>query len=125
MDRTVARERLSRMVAATSRPVLSAPDLDALLDQFAVVDRDGRRPTEDGWIGTWALNAAAAEGWRWKAGRVAGDFSFQADDASYSKGDVLANIEKMVTMYAAKDVGVLRTAKSEQPYDTERLFLNG
>jgi hypothetical protein len=125
MDRAVALARLGRMVASDQRPALSAEDLGALLDEFQTVDSDGRRPTDDGWTGAWNLNAAAAEGWRRKAGKVAGDFTFGADGANYNKGEVLAQIERMVVMYAARDVGTATIAKAERGYDTERLFLNG
>lgn len=125
MDRAGALARLTEMVAADQRPALSAESVGRLLDDFRVRDRDGNLVTDPGYVETWNLNAAAAEGWRRKAALVAGDFTFSADDASYSKGDVLANMEKMVAMYAAKDVGVASFATAERPYDTPTLMPNG
>lgn len=125
MDRAGALARLTEMVAADQRPVLSPDTVGRLLDDFRVKDRDGNLVTDPGYVETWNLNAAAAEGWRRKAALVAGDFTFSADDASYSKGDVLANMERMVAMYAAKDVGVASFATRERPYDTPRLMPNG
>lgn len=120
-----ARARLAQMVAAASRPTLSDENLDDLLDDYRTVDGHGNLVTDPGYVPTYALNAAAAEGWRRKAAMVAGDFTFQADDASYSKGDVLANMEKMVQMYAAKDVGTLSFGVRDRRYDTDRLMPNG
>jgi hypothetical protein len=112
------------MLAASSRPVLADTDLDALLAAFRVRDGLGRLPADAGWEPTWNLNAAAAEGWRWKAARVAGDYSFSADDASYSKGDVLAQCEAMVAMYAAKDTGSSDPLGADgRDYDARRLIL--
>jgi hypothetical protein len=127
MDRTVALTRLTNMVAASERPVLSLDDLDALLAAWAVPDQDGRLPQDPTWSGTWDLNAAAADGWRWKAGRVAGDFTFSADDASFSKGDVMAKCLQMADEYAAKGMGYIgvRDDRAHAPYDSPRLRVNG
>lgn len=125
MDRTVALGRLGGMVASTARPVLSPADLDGLLDSHAIVDRAGRLVTDAGWEPTWDLDAAAADGWEWKAGRVAGDFTFSADDASYSKGDVMAKMLDMAATYRAKSLTVLGLAddRAHAPYDSPRLVL--
>lgn len=109
MDREVALTLLSEKVASTSRPTLPPETVAALLDAYPMVDADGRRPVDDGWVGTWDLNAAAAEGWRMKAGKVAGDFNFSADNASYSKADVLAHCLEMETKYASLSHGLMAT----------------
>jgi hypothetical protein len=109
MDREVALTLLTEKVAATSRPVLSPEAVGALLDSYAAEDATGRRPTDSLWEGTWDLNAAAAEGWRMKAGKVAGDFNFSADGASYSKADVLAHCLEMETKYASLCHGTMST----------------
>lgn len=109
MEREVALTLLSDKVASTSRPTLDATTVGALLDAYPMRDTDGRAPTDDGWVGTWDLNAAAAEGWRMKAGKVAGDFNFSADGASYSKADVLAHCLEMESKYAALSHGYMRT----------------
>lgn len=106
MDRATALANLGDMVAATTRPVLDVAALGRLLDASAIPDPIGTSPEDTAnWVPTWDLNRAAMEGWRRKAAAVAADFSFTADNASYSKGDVLANMERMVAMYAAKVSG--------------------
>lgn len=109
MDREVALTLLREKVASTSRPVLPDATVGALLDAYPMVDADGRAPTDAAWVGTWDLNAAAAEGWRMKAGKVAGDFNFSADNASYSKADVLAHCLEMETKYASLSHGLMST----------------
>ena len=109
MEREVALVLLSEKVASTSRPVLSEAVVGALLDAYPMPDGSGREPTDDDWVGVWDLNAAAAEGWRMKAGKVAGDFNFSADNASYSKADVLAHCLEMQTRYASLSHGVMQT----------------
>lgn len=105
MDRQTALERLKDMVAADSRPTLSEDALGRVLDASRQADAWGRHHGDSGWAETYDLNRAAMEAWRLKGAKVAGDFTFSADDASYSKGDVLANIERMVAMYAQKVQG--------------------
>lgn len=111
MDREVALTLLGEKVASTSRPVLSAAVVEALLDAYPMEDTDGRAPGDVDWVGTWDMNAAAAEGWRMKAGKVAGDFNFSADNASYSKADVLAHCLEMETKYASLSHGTMQTAR--------------
>lgn len=111
MDRGVALQLLTDKVAATSRPVLDPASVSALLDAYAAQDAAGIAPNAAGWTGTWDLNAAAAEGWRMKAGKVAGDFNFSADNASYSKADVLAHCLEMEAKYASLSHGTMNTTR--------------
>ena len=113
MDRATALVKLAYMVAASSRPVLDATALGILVDDSVAQDAAGLWPGDTGWAPTYDLNVAALEGWRWKAGQVAGDFTFSADDASYDKGATLANIERMIAQYAAKCHGTA-TVKGRQ-----------
>lgn len=115
MDREVAKTLLGGKVAATSRPVLSNALLDALLDNVATTDSNGVAPGGTGYVPTWDLNAAASEGWRMKAGMVAGDFNFSADNASYSKADVLAHCLEMQTRYANLSHGLIQTLQGKGP----------
>lgn len=106
-DDALAELRLN--VAPEARPVLSNEDLGILLDRCAIIDADGLPPSDTDWSPTYDVNAASARAWRVKAGRVAGDFNFSADGASYSKADVLANCLEMEGRYAAMSNGILRT----------------
>lgn len=67
-----AKSRLEVMVAHSDDPVLTSGELDLLLADNQVDDA------------TWDLYRAAAEGWRWKAGRVAARFDV-ADEAAQAK----------------------------------------
>lgn len=126
--KAAARARLSLMVAATARPTLGTAEMDILLDGCRTRDVYGRSPSDAGWQESWDLNAGAAEGWRIKAGIVAADFSFTADDASYQRGEILASMEAMVAMYAAKVHGstIMSTREADRqrqlyPYEGELL----
>lgn len=112
----------SKLGGASARPALTDPELDAILAAYALRDTDGRAPVDDGWSPTYAMNAAAAEGWRQKAARVAADFNFSADGASFSKGEVLARCLEMEAHYAALDTSRVGDPVSTD-YPSRRLWL--
>lgn len=93
MERDAARDRLERMVAKDSAPALSDQDIEKLLDDARRPDLYGRGPDDANWVGTYDLNAAAAAGFRMKAAKVAGDFDFSADGASFDKGKVAKQLD--------------------------------
>lgn len=97
-----AHARLTDMTAATCNPELSDLDVERLLVYAKVPDKYGITPDIDGWTPTWDLDVAAAHGWRIKAGRAASSTGFSADGASYSLDQLIANCEKMASMYEAR-----------------------
>ena len=109
MDPILARTRLAYMTAASEEPVLVEAELDDLLEQYALIDIEGREPTDPDWEGTWNLRNAAAEGWRWKAARVANQFDFTTDGgmSNIKRGQLHAHCLKMVEMYASGNAGTL------------------
>lgn len=124
-ERDDALARLKMLVQADSRPALTAPELAAILDAHPAPDADGMTKA-DGmeWRPTYDLNAAAAEGWRIKGGKVAGDFNFTADSAQYAKGDVMAHCLAMEQKYASMAHGSASTAPHPLT-DLGGLVING
>jgi len=91
----------------------------------AAVTADGVTYTEAGsapWEGTWDLNAAAAEGWRWKAGKVAGNFTFSTDNQSFDRVQVKDACLEMARMYGNRVVGSIPLVDPEA--DTEYVVTN-
>lgn len=123
MDANTAKALLTAYLGGNVRPVLAEAVLDGLVQRFKIMDSDGLRPTDEGWTPSYALNAAAAEGWRMKAGMVAADFNFSADDASYSKGDVMAKMLEMEQHFAALDNGSLYLDDGPNDYTSDRLWV--
>lgn len=100
-----ALERLRGMVAASSEPTLEDDELVSLLDGARRQDKYSAWPDDDGWQPTYDLNAAAAEGWRRKAGKVVASFDFSADADSFSESQVHAMCLEQARVYAAKVIG--------------------
>lgn len=101
------RERLQSMTAASTEPTLSEAELDELLVMSALPDVDGALPTDDDWVPTYDLNRGAAEGWRWKAAKVATHFDF-----SQPEGQNLSRSQKHKAMLEMADRYAKRIAAS-------------
>jgi hypothetical protein len=60
------------------------------------------------WAPTYDLNAAAAEGWRWKAATVAGAFSFTTDSQVFNRAEINAMCLAMAEKYQKRVTGSIR-----------------
>ena len=100
------------VVAGTSGAVQPTwPDLSGL-PRTANRVIDGGVVWEDagsGWQGTYDLNAGAAEGWRWKAGKCAGRFGFMADGQSFQRQQVHAHCLEQAALFERRVNGSTRT----------------
>lgn len=85
MDLGEAELALTRMVAADQPPEL---------DDFAVRDLALLAQARG-----WNLNAAAAEGWRWKAAKVAGEFGFSTDGNRFDRDQAHGMCMRMAQWY--------------------------
>lgn len=122
MTEAEALARLENMTQSDVEPSLSAPEVADLLDQAKRADSEDRAISDAEWVPTWDLNAAAAEGWRWKAGKVAGRFSVTLDGASLQRAQIYAHCLGMADRYARKIVGVLGVQTTHAPLVTEELL---
>lgn len=110
----LALARLRRMVAADSFPKLAEEELAMLLTVGSLWDEYGRSAADEGWVPTYDLNAAAAEGWRWKASAVAHMVDFSADGTRMSKGQLIDHCHAQVALYAKR---VRLNVERPQPID--------
>jgi hypothetical protein len=95
MTEAEARARLQRMIAATEEPLLDVADIDDLVVIAKRPDSAGLVPSDPLWTPTWDLNAAAAEGWLWKAGKVSPNYSFGIDASRDMQSDVFTHCMAM------------------------------
>lgn len=94
-------DSLKRMTAWASEPALSSDDLDALLDRFKITDSNGVPPSEEDWVPTYNLRAAAAEGWRWKAAKASELQSTDLDGDRMSANQIFDHCQRMIKTYSA------------------------
>ena len=77
------------------------------------------------WSGAWNLRAAAAEGWRWKAGKVAARFDFSSDVSSFKRDQLHKHCLEMVKQYSPGMVSIPIAAGVTEIYDPLIGNLNG
>ncbi len=87
------------MVAWDQEPLLSEPEIDVLLDMFAIADSDGLIKTDNGWVPSYNFRAAAKEGWTWKAGRCADQVSTDLDGDRMSANQLFDHCQVMINRY--------------------------
>ena len=78
MDLAQARARLERMLQWNVAPALTTAEVDDLMLFARRPDALGYTYADVLWTPTWNLRAAAAEGWRWKAAKVAAQYDVAA-----------------------------------------------
>lgn len=108
-----ARERIARLTAATYEPILEDADLDDLVALAKRPDADGNLPDADGWVATWDLNFAIAEGWAIKAGRASSDFTYSDDAGSYNRREVYDACVEREKHYRSRALGSLPVSRND------------
>jgi len=108
MDETTARNMLAQMVGMDDIPTISGVDFDMLYEQHAKVrDPYGLRPSDSGWTPTFDLRRAAVLGWRWKAGKLASQYSVSGDGRSLSREQWFDHCLRMAAEYATGGIGTI------------------
>lgn len=113
MQRADAYQLIARMVQSDQEPTLDTTALNALVSYAQRVDVFGLPPSDTSWTPTYDLNAAAAEGWRWKAGSAAGQYDWTSTLQAFKPSQVATMCLAQAKAYAAK-VG----AAASMPGDT-------
>lgn len=104
MTEAEARADLQAKVASGSDPMLSVAEVDRLLALARRADANGVEITNPDWVPTYDLNTAAAEGWRWKAGKVAGAYTFTTDGQTFQRAQLYAHCLKQAELYSRRAV---------------------
>lgn len=114
-----ARALLERKVAHDQVPLLDEQDIDSLIALAKRPDSAGRLPSDAQWVPTWDLDAAAYEGWMWKAGRSAPDYSFTIEDETSHQNQVhqacLAKVREYADKLRRSGVDALTIVTPETP----------
>lgn len=100
-----AKATIARKTAATTAPVLTDDDLNELV-------KYAKRPD-----GGYNTNRAAAEGWRWKAARAAGGFTFTADGVQVDKSMLMDHCAAMVALFSRGQVRTVKINTGLMPFE--------
>jgi len=101
------------MVAHDYEPTLAVDEVDDLLEMAKRPDLYGTLPAVDGWVATWDLNYAAAEGWALKASKAVADFDYSDDAGSYSRQQVYAMAKEQEKSYRSRALGSLPISRND------------
>lgn len=112
MTEDEARTKLELMVLAYEDPELSIDHIDDILTSARRPDPDDLDYSDDDWTPTWDLDAAAAEGWRRKAGLAAARFNFAEDSQRFDRAQIYAHCLSQAEQYARRSMGAIPVAPS-------------
>lgn len=94
--------------SADTFPEIDDVMLEVIVANAARPDADGTLPSEDGWTPTFDLNAATADVWDVKAGRVANRFDIVTDHQSLNRSQMVAHFRSMAALYRGRTSSTLR-----------------
>jgi hypothetical protein len=101
-------DKLKRMTAWETEPALSEDDLNAALGTAPVPDLNGNAPTDEEWIPTYDLNAAAAEAWLIKAARASALVAVDPPGSGITTSRVYDNCREMARVYRSRGRAAVR-----------------
>lgn len=101
MLRSTALARLALNCQPQSDPVLSALELDTILDMYALEDGNGVAPDGAGWLGLWDIRAASRKAWQVKAAKVVADVDYDADGAKYTQSQLHEHCLAQMALYSS------------------------
>lgn len=117
MDANEARAYIALRLQPDVDPVITASELDQLLEVAAVPDADGRAPTDPDWSPSYDIdgcNRAIVDGYDVKIAKAAGRVDFTADTQSFRRSQLLDRLEAQRAKFARRvnvSVGTGGTAR--------------
>jgi len=98
IDETIL-DRVKRLAAWDKEPTITEDDLEAVIEQYQVIDANGVLPTEDDYEPTYNINLAIAECWDIKAGRATELISTDLDGDRMSADQIYEHCVQMAKKY--------------------------
>lgn len=105
MTEAEAQAKLETMVFADQDPALDNDQILDLLTYARRPDAADNDYTDADWDPTWDLDAAAAEGWRRKAGIAAARFNFAEDGQNFQRAQIYSHCLSQAEQYARRAMG--------------------
>lgn len=109
MTEADALNKLTLMVLSDEDPALDVDQLNDCLTYARRADAEDRDYSDAAWTPTWDFDAAAAEGWRRKAGLAAARFNFAEDSQRFERSQIYAHCLQQAEQYARRAMGAIPT----------------
>lgn len=115
--------KLTLYLQPTLDPVIEPDELALIVELGKRNDKNGLKPTDDGWIETIDINWCIAQGWQIKASKAASDYHFKNEGLEMHREQIIANCLKMVQEYKNKisitSVPIQNTLLRRAPYESQ------
>lgn len=95
-------QQMRKMINEPTANDFSDTHIEDVIAQYKLIDDFGIVPSAIDWVPTYDLNAAAADLWTEKAGKLADRFDFVADGASYHRSQVYEQAMKQARFYSSR-----------------------
>lgn len=105
MTEAEAKTKLKLLILDQDDPTLTDAQVVDILAYARRADTDDLDYSDAAWTPTWDLDAAAAEGWRRKAGLAAARFNFAEDGQRFDRAQVYEHCIKQADYYARRSMG--------------------
>lgn len=102
--------KLKEMAAWQTAPELAEEELESILANASIEDKNGHRPGHIEWTETYDLNMAAAAAWAIKAGR-ASNTTESGPEAAAVTSRIFDNCLRMAAIYRNKANLTISTAR--------------
>lgn len=116
--------RLRALTEAETEPLLEPLELEELLRANQIADSLGNPPGADGYIGTFAVNRAVAEGWRRKAAKLVGKTDVNADDGAVKRSQEYKHALEMARLYSRMGLHVAHLTAARIDTGADRGIVN-
>lgn len=98
--------RLRRLSAEPTTTTYSDASLTTILERYPLYDDEGVAPDETDWAGAWDVFLAAADVWEEKAAAVVGSYDFSADGSSFSRSQMVQQMQDQAKRMRARGSAV-------------------
>lgn len=94
--------KLRRMINEPTTTIYSDADLTTYIEEFPLMDSNGKESGDTDWVEAYDLNAAASEIWSEKASLVQAYYNFSADGGRYDQNQLYESAMDKSRYHAAR-----------------------
>ncbi len=94
--------RLRRYISEPSAGTYTNEELILLIEESALMDVDGREPSDPNWTPTYDIYKVASDIWLEKASAVADEFDFASDGGRFDRSQKVENYTKQSSYYRSR-----------------------
>lgn len=106
---TAIEQELALALQPNSEPTLTTSELSLILSLSSIPDDNGLSPDDTSWTPTYDINSAIVRGWKTKAAKVAGNYTFKDETLQLNREQIIKHCLQMAEMAAKSGGGIIST----------------